>query len=74
MSFQSLGSPNWDSFGTPPWESRTKSHSDVSTVEQRREYYVREGGGFPRVQAVVSQANMCCPWLVPTPRVIPNVN
>jgi hypothetical protein len=52
----------------------TKSHSDVGTVEQRREYYVGEGGGFPRVQAVVSQANMCCPWLVPTPRVIPNVN
>jgi hypothetical protein len=24
MSFQSLGSPNRDSFGTPPWESRDK--------------------------------------------------
>jgi hypothetical protein len=24
MSAQSLGSPNWDSFGTPLWESREK--------------------------------------------------
>jgi hypothetical protein len=24
MSFQSPGSPNWDSFGTPSWESRDK--------------------------------------------------
>jgi hypothetical protein len=24
MSFQSPGSPTWDSFGTPPWESREK--------------------------------------------------
>ncbi len=24
MNFQSLESPTWDSFGTPPWESREK--------------------------------------------------
>jgi hypothetical protein len=24
MDAQSLGSPTWDSFGTPPWESREK--------------------------------------------------
>jgi hypothetical protein len=24
MSYQSPGSPNWDNFGTPPWESREK--------------------------------------------------
>jgi hypothetical protein len=33
---------------------KIKSHSDVGAVERRREYYMREGGGFPRVQAVVS--------------------
>jgi hypothetical protein len=38
----------------------TKSHSNVGAAERR-----------PRVRAVVSP---CCPWLVPTPRVIPNVN
>jgi len=31
----------------------TKSHSDVGAVERRREYYMGEGGGFPRVQAMV---------------------
>jgi hypothetical protein len=33
---------------------RNKSHLDVGAVEQRREYYMGEGGGFPRVRAVVS--------------------
>jgi len=50
----------------------TKSHSDVGPVGERREYYMGEGGGFPRVQAVVSQVSPCCPWLVPTPRLIQN--
>jgi hypothetical protein len=31
-----------------------KSHLDVGAVERRREYYMGESGGFPRVQAVVS--------------------
>jgi hypothetical protein len=53
----------------------TKSHSDVGPVGERREYYMGEGGGFPRVRAVVSQVSPvspCCPWLVPTPKVIQN--
>jgi hypothetical protein len=37
-------------FGSPG----TKSHLGVGAAEQRREYYMGEGGGFPRVQAVVS--------------------
>ncbi len=32
-----------------------KSHSDVASTVRRKEYYMGEGGGFPRVQAVVSQ-------------------
>jgi len=56
-------------FGSP----RTKSHSDAGAVEQRREYYMGEGDGFPQVRAMVSQVSPCCLWLVPTPRVIPNV-
>ncbi len=32
----------------------TKSHSDVGVVETHIKYYMGEGGGFPRVQAVVS--------------------
>jgi hypothetical protein len=41
---------------------------------KRKEYYMGEGGGFPQVRAMVSQMSMCCLWLVPTPRVILNVN
>jgi hypothetical protein len=32
----------------------TKSHSDVGAAKRHREYYMGEGDGFPRVQAVVS--------------------
>jgi hypothetical protein len=52
----------------------TKSHSDVGAVGEHREYYVGESGGFPWVQAMVSQVSPCCSWLVPTPRVLLNVN
>jgi hypothetical protein len=34
-----------------------KCHSDVASVKSCREYYKGEGGGFPRVRAVVSQVN-----------------
>jgi len=53
---------------------RNKSHLDAGAVEQRREHYMGEGGGFPRVWAVVSQVSPCCPWLVPTSRVFLKVN
>jgi len=46
----------------------------VGAAEQRREYYMGEGGGFPQVRAVVSQVSLGCPWLVPTPKVFPKVN
>jgi hypothetical protein len=32
----------------------TKSHLDASATKQRREYYMGEGGGFPRVRAMMS--------------------
>jgi hypothetical protein len=31
-----------------------KSHLDVGVAERHIEYYMGEGGGFPRVRAVVS--------------------
>jgi len=45
-----------------------KNHLNVASIESCREYYMGEGGGFPRVRAVVSQVNPSCPWLVPTPK------
>jgi hypothetical protein len=37
-------------FGNP----RTKNHSNVGAAERCRKYYLGEGGGFPRVRAVVT--------------------
>jgi hypothetical protein len=62
MVAQSPGSPNRDSFGTPPGLHRDnfgtvsgfhlgspgkKSHLDVASTRSCREYYKGEGGGFP---------------------------
>jgi len=48
-------------FGNPG----KKWHSDASVMERRKKYYMGEGGGFPRVRAVVSQVSpglpMACP-------------
>jgi hypothetical protein len=40
-------------FGSPG----KKSHLDASAAKSCREYYMGEGGGFPRVRAVVSQVS-----------------
>ncbi len=40
--------------GLPLGSPGTKSHLDVGLVERRKENYMGEGGGFPRVRAVVS--------------------
>ncbi len=45
-----------------------KSHLDVASARSCREYYKGEGGGFPRIRAVVSQVSPSCPWLVLTPK------
>jgi hypothetical protein len=57
MIAQSPESPNRDNFGTPPWESWDKKPFGCGCRGEARVYYMGEGGGFPRVQAVVSQVN-----------------
>ncbi len=49
-------------------------HLDVASVGERIEYYMGEGGGFPRVQAVVSQMCQSARGLSKHPRVFSNVN
>jgi hypothetical protein len=44
----------------------TKSHLDVGVVERCREYYMGEGGGFPRVRAVVSLVSPRSPVACPS--------
>jgi len=46
----------------------------IADAKQYKEYYMGEGGGFPQVRAMVNQVSSCYPWLVPTPRMISNVN
>jgi len=41
-------------FGSP----NKMCHSDVASATSRKAYYMGEGGGFPRVRAVV---NLVCP-------------
>jgi hypothetical protein len=63
------GIPTFGNFGTPIWESRTKSHLDVGPVGSHKVYYKGEGGGFPQVWAVMSLVSSSCPWLVLAPKV-----
>jgi len=71
MNAQSPGSPNRDSFGTPFWESWEKVPFGCKCGERHREYYMGEGGGFPRVRAVVSQVSpellVACPSIKGAP-------
>jgi hypothetical protein len=43
---------------------------DGASVESCKVYYMGEGGGFPRVQAVVSLMVQSRPWLVLAPKVL----
>jgi hypothetical protein len=54
VSVQSPESPTRDNFRTPPWSPGKMCHSDVAPAGSCREYYMGEGGGFPRVRAMVS--------------------
>jgi len=74
MSVQSPGTPTRDSFETPTWESREKEPFDVASAENYRVYYMGEGGGFPRVWAVVSLVCQSARGLSQHPRVFPNAN
>jgi hypothetical protein len=50
----------------------TKSHLGVGVVEQRKEYYMGEGGGFPRARVVVSQVNPRLPVACPNTKRVQN--
>ncbi len=50
---------------------RIKSHLDVGVAERRREYYMGEGGGFPRVRAMVSLVSSELPVVCPSTKGAP---
>jgi hypothetical protein len=49
----------------------TKSHSNVGAVKRHKVYYMGEGGGFPRVRAVVSHVNPRLPMACPSTKGAP---
>jgi hypothetical protein len=49
-----------------------KCHSDVTPAGRCREYYMGEGGGFPRVRAVVSQVSPRSPVACPNTKWMQN--
>jgi hypothetical protein len=58
MAVQSSGSPAGTLSGLHFRSPNKMCHSDVASATSRREYYMGEGGGFPRVRVVVS---LVCP-------------
>jgi len=66
---------NRDSFGTISGlqlgSPGKKSDLDVALVEHCREYYMGEGGGFPPSPGRGESCSPKCPWLVPTPKGVP---
>jgi hypothetical protein len=54
MVVQSSGSPVGTLSGLHFGSPNKMCHPDVASATSRKEYYMGEGGGFPRVRAVVS--------------------
>jgi len=51
----------------------TKNHSDVGGMGRHKEYYMEEGGGFPRIQAVVSLVSPELPVACPSTKGAPKI-
>jgi len=73
MSSQSPKTPTGTISGLQLGSLGKNSHLDVASVERCREYYMGEGGGFPRVRAVVSLVVQSARALSQHPRVSRNV-
>jgi hypothetical protein len=58
MAVQSYGSPTGTLSGLHFRSPNKMCHSDVASATSRREYYMGEGDGFPRIRAMVS---LVCP-------------
>jgi hypothetical protein len=58
MAVQSFGSPAGTISGLHFGSPGNLCHLDVASMASCREYYMGEGGGFPRIRAVVS---LVCP-------------
>ncbi len=48
-----------------------KNHSDVGAMKRHKKYYMGEGGGFPRIRAVVSLVSLELPVACPSTKGAP---
>jgi hypothetical protein len=48
-----------------------KSHLDAGAMERHRKYYMGEGGGFPRIRAMVSLVSPELPVVCPSTKGAP---
>ncbi len=52
----------------------TKNHSDVGATGRHKEYYMGEGGGFPRIRIVVSLVSLELPVACPNTKGAPEIS
>jgi hypothetical protein len=70
-AFKVAGVPTFGISGLPLGSPETKSHLDVAPVESYRIYYMGEGGGFPRIRAVVGLVSPELPMACPSTKGVP---
>jgi hypothetical protein len=66
MCPHSGGSPSYCNFKTPTWESRDKRPFGCGPRGEAHNILYGEGGGFPRIRAVVSQVSPELPVACPS--------
>jgi hypothetical protein len=71
MTAQSPGSPNRDSFGTPLWESRDKKPFGCSLRGVTQSILYGGRWWLPPGPGRGESSESKCPWLVPTPKGVP---
>jgi hypothetical protein len=71
MDAQRPESPTWDSFGTPPWESREKVPFGCSLGGELQRILYGGRWWLPPSPGHGESSVSKCPWLVPTPKGVP---
>jgi hypothetical protein len=71
MSSQSPGTPTRDSFETPPWESREKEPFECRLHRELQRILYGGRWWFPPSPVRGESSVSKCPWLVPTPKGVP---
>jgi len=71
MTVQSLGTPTRDSFGTPTWETQEKESFRCSLGGELQSILYGGRWWLPPSLGCGESSSPSCPWLVPTPKGVP---